>query len=537
MVESTLRMKDIPAAEGAPIAIEKRQNEFSFVADAGPYSTIYDTSPVDRQVPWKVICAPRTFYLGGLNGMGLTLFGELYGINCYAPRLAALHRRIYRIRSKLANRPFQHLHANDASGEYFLSFSLVSKDGEAFLARSYSSEYNYPIAERKGEDEFLFQIDVPPGELAAKLWVLNGYYVPIDNSFQTRSPVFVLVTQSGKTFVRAPRVGSSTNDTFWFGTPISFYGDWVLLSGGVVDCKVTNNTARYVYAGNQPPPVLTVDPPPSGGTRASLIAGWQTTYPENLWQLKAIFIAEPGSGYDSPPQVHFSRQPIQGSEPTVVTELFDSSIKSPSQVYSDHTFILEDGSIRKIAVAPTDSRPFANFVLSGNSQEFSARPSQSIADETWYPEYPAGNSVAVFGWARDVTQKTCPGMSGVRDYVIDREGPVYAISSSGELFKSSGSSMALFDAGPWARIAHAFGTIAAIKDDGGLYTWGSTYGLFGDGSVEPRSSPVRVAPWAEWISCDSAGGGRPLFIAIRKDAVCRSADQPMEYWPDSYFAP
>lgn len=100
---------------------------------------------------------------------------------------------------------------------------------------------------------------------------------------------------------------------------------------------------------------------------------------------------------------------------------------------------------------------------------------------------------------------------------------------------------------------------AGIKTDGSLWTAGNN--LYG-GLAETqdltltRKTPSHVCIGESWLSLSTAnsdavggsfsmyrylrgspgvGGGYNRYAAIRKDAICREIDQPMEYYPDSYY--
>lgn len=94
-----------------------------------------------------------------------------------------------------------------------------------------------------------------------------------------------------------------------------------------------------------------------------------------------------------------------------------------------------------------------------------------------------------------------------------------------------------------------------IKDDGSLWTAGNN--MYGDLAQSAdlslsRKTPSPACAGEVWLSLAHspinyvgglAGANRSLFnynlghriVAIRKDAVCREIDQPMEYYPDEYY--
>lgn len=80
--------------------------------------------------------------------------------------------------------------------------------------------------------------------------------------------------------------------------------------------------------------------------------------------------------------------------------------------------------------------------------------------------------------------------------------------------------------------------LVGIKTDGTMWSAGKNdNGLLGD-SVDltaSRRAMQQIAPEARWVDVYCYAGFNPVCVAIRKDAICREIDQPMEYYPDSYY--
>ncbi|NBX72710.1 MAG: hypothetical protein EBQ89_00225 [Alphaproteobacteria bacterium] len=80
--------------------------------------------------------------------------------------------------------------------------------------------------------------------------------------------------------------------------------------------------------------------------------------------------------------------------------------------------------------------------------------------------------------------------------------------------------------------------IVGIKQDGTMWSAGrNDNGLLGDNDdlLASRRAMERIASPAVWKDVFAFTGFGPMFVAIRKDAICRQIDQPMEYYPDDYY--
>jgi hypothetical protein len=553
--ELTLRRGIVPTAEsGASLIHKQALGTGGYDPDEGVYTSFFESAPVDRQVPWRSIEMRRTGWLGALNGVGLTMFGELYGIELYAPRISSAgpssfvnqNRRIFKVRSPLAKRAFQWIGPTTCGGHFAFATPCVSRYGEAFLLNASSRRRAVLEAE---DDEYLISISLPSGETAEKFWVLDGSYSYRQSAgTSTDSYFFLLATTSGKTFVRG--VGQTGVNprgfSFWGNDPPSYLSEWTLLTTGVVNGRfLSSGDARWPVS--QPPPRIIVSPPQSGGNpgipkeSARIVAEW---YPDgDKWQLYQFYIAHPGSGYTSPPSISFDPAPVSGTPTRVELQLFESSIRKQMQ---DDTFTsrlteTQVGEAYRFTVPPT------SFIRSANSlYGYSGDPADRTSRVAVSENYRTGNfqNNGMFGWVANNSQSYFRStIGGVADTVTaygSSGGSMHLLATDGRLYKlpppgGSSSGPELVSGGEWVSIAQSHGTLAAVNKNGGLYTWGDTPGLYGDGTTSVRSSPVRVAPEAEWVDCVGGWGNRPLFIAIRKDATCRGIDEPMPLWPDSYF--
>lgn len=516
----------------------------------------YETSPCDRQVPWKKITTnSRGLSTSGGNGMGLTLFGELYATHAIGRRFFVTNtaRRITKIPSLHTTVPFKWLSDTVVTGSAFNDcYAVVNRDGNPFLATHISKRVYIG-----SEEEYIVPVLPIAGESISKMWVCDGGYVSMPNTLAaTARRIFTLIatTQSGKTYARAIYGGASNFGTIW-QIGLSYADDWVLITGGVTNVTVSRPPAEF-RSSSQPPEIL-VDPPPSGGVRARLLGGWEKNLYDR-WVLRSVYILNPGSGYSSPPSAGFSDTPIVGTAQTIQAEVFTDTPRDfigsrQAAGYNQGTtpamFVTENNRLFSFVVPPT-SLPPSGEVMAGSTSESSRRIGASSDYATVRRVF--NGDVICRGWAErrydvDGTQdyRTVTS-SGVKDSAAS--GLPYAvfganasafcfIGGDDRLYVLGPSGYSVFGTGRWSRVASVFGTLAAISlDDGGLYTWGAAPGLYGDGTTTVRDYPVRVAPGTEWIDVIPVGRNAPVFIAIRKDAVCRSIDQPMEYWPDSYFS-
>lgn len=551
--ELTLRRGVVPTAEsGASLIHKQALGTGGYNPDEGSYAPLFESSPVDRQIPWRSLESRRTPWLGALNGTGLTMFGELYGVELYAPRLYSAgvssfvnhKRRVFKVRSPLARRGFQWIGPTTSGGPFAFATPCVSRYGEVFLFSSVSRRIAVADAE---EDEYLIPIPLPSGETAEKMWVIDGSYTYRQPAGSlTDSYLFVLATTSGKTFVRG--VGQTGVNprgfSFWGNDPPRYLSEWTLLTSGVVNGKIlSTGTARW--PASQPPPRVIVAPPQSGGNpgipkeTARIVAEW---YPDDgKWQLFMIHIAHPGSGYIGPPSVSFDPAPVSGTPWTVELQLFESTIRKQMQDgnFTSSLFETQVGEVYKFTVPPTSFTRAAGSLYghSGEPADIASRVGVNYSYKTGtnFPEY---TSNGMFGWvANDSQAYFRSSIGGVAD-VVTANAELHLLATDGRLYKvpSSGSAgPQLVSGGEWVSIAQSHGTLAAVNKNGGLYTWGATPGLYGDGTTSVRNSPVQIAPEAEWVECVGGWGNRPLFIAIRKDATCKGIDEPMPSWPDSYF--
>ena len=533
----SLLRSTIPTAEYGPPKVAKAVSGFGYNPGESTYETLYESSPVDRQIPWRKIVARRDFWLGELNGLGLTMFGELYGIRAFAPRIyqaengfVNIKRRVFRIRSPLARRCFQWIGESSGSGPFgFANPCISSKYGEVFL---YYAGSRRAYVAGAAEDEHLIPIPIPDGERASRFWVIDGSY--------DSTSVFVLATESGKTFVR----GVGATGSFWGNTTPAYLSEWTLLTSGVVNAVIRSTGNARFPDSSAPPSIIVSEPPPAGAgeipaQRARISCEWYYDTSSSTWELYQIFIVHPGSGYRSPPTISFSPAPFSGTPARIDLELFDATIESRMQDGNFRSGFLSPkvGEAYYFTVPPTSfTRPPSwPGRTSGDPADAGLRVATSYSYRTGVSS-PISAANGPFGWAANSSSGYFYStIGGVADSLQSYDTEQHVLTTSGKLYRITSNGPQLVPGGEWVSIARSHGTFAAVNKDGGLYTWGATPSLYGDGTTTVRNSPVRIAPEAEWVDCVGGWGNRPLFIAIRKDATCRGIDEPMPLWPDSYF--
>lgn len=113
------------------------------------------------------------------------------------------------------------------------------------------------------------------------------------------------------------------------------------------------------------------------------------------------------------------------------------------------------------------------------------------------------------------------------------EGNGFALSCIGDGY-ASGATFTTWDYNSTLFRSYLVG----IKTDGTMWSAGKNdNGLLGD-SVDltaSRRAMQQIAPEARWTDVYCYAGFNPVCVAIRKDAICREIDQPMEYYPDEYY--
>jgi hypothetical protein len=312
------------------------------------------------------------------------------------------------------------------------------------------------------------------------------------------------------------------------------------MTGGVYKRDKLENTEYNRYTTSNLPS-LTVSPPPSGGTTATVQGVWQDDpYMSGYSKLIGVQITNPGGGYSSDPTVTLSRAadavPVGGvaQTPNITLSVFSDVIDSDFPGYSngnlaqDQLFRASSGRVWSLNFP----RSFVSY--EERSWAFDCTPKKASGETVLVNELVSINSTTVRFIGAD--KKIYSGTSS-----INTQGP----QPIGDV--------AIFDGDSWSSLAavtyFAASNVAegrvycGTKTDGSMWSWGDNSGqagvrgryvLFGDGSEvgATRSTPAQIAPEAEWVRVQHVGGA---FVAIRKDAICREIDQPMEYWPEWYY--
>jgi hypothetical protein len=235
--------------------------------------------------------------------------------------------------------------------------------------------------------------------------------------------------------------------------------------------------------------------------------------------LEGVTITNRGSGYTADPVVTFSSAPTYGNADNYTLKVFTDyldkyrvggKIQAPSSAKSAYWY-------RGDSLTAWD-------ILNGTSS------ANLVTAALPY----VGSVDSVVG-VKDFAGAQLYG----KDYLIAADGKLY----EGALKKGK-YPVTLLDDGPWQSIATSLRNVAAVKTDGTMWTWGTNGrsatafntdlagALFGDASDvgATRSTPTQIASEAEWLAVFYIQGAG--YAAIRKDAICRDIDQPMEYWPD-----
>lgn len=480
----------------------------------------------DVQIPWKLFCgqlgtnltqnARRTQPL-----YGLTLHGELYRIDAQLSNWSATDevnarsgRRIARICSKDITAPVSFISNSDStitdgSSRAWL-LPAVTKDGKAWRI----GETLQAVQGVSSNGLLVDGVSLPAGETAKKFWFFNN---PANTTAANAVAIYVVSTDSGKTYVR-----KSTGTT------------WYCLTGGCVRTATLTISSQLWTFPNLPK--FTVSAPPAGGTTATVEIEWRFVRGDE-YRPEGVRITNPGSGYTTNPTVTTTAIPTSNANaapPYIELQVFNSVVEDalPRWAVPD----ADANSVSNAAAIDSTGKLWGVKIpaLASTSQQ------RFLVDPPAFTDNTTGNPG---DWAYDITPKTTASPSSdilIAQYVSPQLAtgavvPRYIISKSGELYVDN----ALFDSGPWACVAQNYRVACGVKRDGTMWSWGSTGTTisghcFGDETELniTRSSPTQIASAAEWVSVFPASGG---FVAIRKDAICRGIDQPMEYWPDWYF--
>lgn len=502
---------------------------FPSIASTAPFSG----PPCDAQMPWKKLA-----FIDGFC-VGLTIHGEVYFIPAInADNGGQSLRRVQRWKSANVQMPIKDIflvqnydNMTDLSSASIQSrlnaFAIgVDTEGKAWwlhrdpffasfrdrttLARSQNAATEFPMP----EGESLIYADV--------FYSFNISIRPWSLSY-----IYVVSTDASKTYLR--QAGSNT---------------WLLLTSACVGADIDDDLSAY-WDGNNLPTAIVDDPESEDGVKSQVRILWEADpfFGAARTRISGVIITTPGRGYASSPQVTFSRPPDNGTAPNISLRVFDDYIVSKSRGGNDGNFALcyvtAKGTTTHINFDPSwmydNSRP--SFLGSDGID-------WNWMKETIYDE-PVQQFAQRLGFNYSSDQTSVQ-----RLYYIGKNKKLYVSRDAvGDPLQWD-----VLDDGPWRSIAgfvtnQNTGVLAAVKETGALYTWGingrSTFfgdnlinpfesALFGDESPlgEERQTPTQVAESAEWLSVVA---GPAMFAAIRKDAICREIDQPMEYFPDWHY--
>jgi hypothetical protein len=485
-------------------------------------------APVDRQLPWKSFAFPPTGFAGATISAGLTLNGEIYfftteynGISEINDRPAKPRespRLIRRARSKNVRGPFSFL-AGVAYANWFPnSYACIDSTGCLY--------HLFPSIDHHAA--YFVRIGAPPSSRCVFADMVSSAAL-ITSPFVREGIAFVVVTDDGKTYLRGGPDGSWLYGAGFFNQDPAegvFTSDWIKVSNAIVRVSMAMNGAQYLSS--KPQPTIVIPPPQSGGRQAVVSVEWfaEEEWPtgREVWRPLRIRITDPGDGYTSVVQASMSASPDYGSSPTVTLTPFTAT---PVSSAGGGHFVCSDGKIvlfnlpRALIVQDKNQ----GFNIGGGLLNGVYHAEPIVDDQTTNI---LGNAAA--------SMSIASAKLGAAVNEFNQSGPVwYVIDSAKALHRvMPGQGVTLVDSGPWQSVTSSVRAWAGLKADGTLYTWGDEPHMLGDGSTSPRSTPTAICEDHSWVAVEGNPRGH-IFYAVRKDEVCRQFDQPMEFWPDSYF--
>jgi hypothetical protein len=318
--------------------------------------------------------------------------------------------------------------------------------------------------------------------------------------------------------------------------------------------------------------------PPAGGTKPVAYAEFRFTNPYRL--SGRVFIVNPGMGYTTPPSAWLNGIEWYGAPAEFSCDIFESSDSFSLPMKADSPWLIgSDGCVyyytqpfvimRPYRVAGSDHngarftryaafKPLAPIRATAPGVSFKYAGSSCLIaeDGSYYVPFPRGadrdalpfeTESAVLDFWGDTpptTEYNDYGVSIVTNLSLTDYGPQdpdaikspYALFKIGSGFESGTCNVPLTNVNDYLRYA-----AAGIKEDGTMWTAGSNLrGLLGDNDdlFSSRKSFQQIAEGTEWVSVKSANnsGDVSVFYAVRKDAVCRSRTQDMEYVRDDYYS-
>jgi hypothetical protein len=280
-----------------------------------------------------------------------------------------------------------------------------------------------------------------------------------------------------------------------------------------------------------------------------------------------VSITDGGEGYTSPPV------PVLADQDDAQLNLGGQGAQFESHVFDDTHAFSHTTSAGRGFVLGSDGALYL-FSLSKNIQQLvvGATPQEFLSPVKWHSQGPykfargnvegyAGNGCVVgangtlyvmTNGVRGVSGQ--PASSALNDICVDVDVAGEIQSPNFMRFRLGDEvvvyeSHVLLPAGTGYAAAESHSVrltgfqnsacIVAVKNDGSLVAAGkNNSGALGDGS--PLSATRRalepIATQAKWLDvCVFGLLDVTQCYAIRKDAICREIDQPMEYYPDDYY--
>jgi len=502
----------IPEA-GAPLAYRYTPIGATASSSVSTFAAKFEDTPCDAQLPIvDVLWQPESSYAYGLV---LTLHGELYKFPAVNLRWsigqganAVTDRRLARITSADVAEPFTKL----------CECSRVTVNGV---------RYGPAAISRSGRVLRIAHFD---GVFSGGRW--NGR--PMFDEISTPAPaewyyddasVQVVTTTEPRTYIRS-----------------SSASQWYTLTTGCHLIQITGVLNAQFQS--QVPPVATVDSPPSGTTATVAVEWAGAGTVGDPYTINAIRITNSGSGYTADPSVTFSVAPTSGSA-QIKLKVFTSTLRKTFS--SGSLFLSDDNKIWALEAPVAPSGGLTSYALRW-ATEHKTTTTTANANGTF------DKPLSSVSWSVSGN----PGRVASRKYLLDTSGALFELNELGRVTGSNTSDynpelVAKFEKlndGPWKSVA--FGgdfrgadavCFCGVKTGGTMWTWGKNgestsslqYALLADGTnvAASRTTPAQVASEAEWLQVYDVAGR--CFLAIRKDAICRDIDQPMEYWPDWHF--
>jgi hypothetical protein len=495
----------------------------------------FEGVPCDAQLPWKM------FRQGSTSSVwGLTIYGEVYLIPAALsfswvaspppnefwqftdPHLVALCR-MSRWQAASVAKPIKAIFL--ASQLYPSSVIAIDKDDDAWWLHDWRRTAADVVSNNIGDGAT--PIELPAGK-KARFVTYNQFDFKL---------AYVVTTTDDKTCIR---IASET--------------DWYTLTGGCVEILDRPNLVNHTYGWlSTDLPTATVSAPnEENGVNAEVSIEFGTAYTSGgvtYRPLVAIQIVNPGAGYTQNAVVSFSRAPDNTTQNAPALAL---KLKPWLNYVVDHLSQGGQGRVDDVmspALAQEAVGSLSPFVqiqgpslLDNDGKTVKFKPSP-VANGHW-----VHSNYEMFT-AAEVAPDNSSVIAAKRIAFGDSEHPAYGIAQDGALYRQLSNAFGnweLVSSDVWVSLASSVRTYCGVKADGSVWTWGrnsnSEFGpknfngvYFGDGSAvdAQRTTPTQIANSAEWVSVWSLGDAG--FIAIRKDAICRDIDQPMEYWPDWHF--